>query len=111
MAAKVYSLGEECPVPSFNSKNWQADDEKYIKDVEAFVRKQGYNDAFTGKIIKFPVADGYAEYMVATIKPLVLIHLQHGDAWSFQYAHLLTATEVKKKIANDAAFDKIFANR
>lgn len=43
--------------------------------------KQKCRHELVGEIIKFQVADGYAEYMVKKVKPLQLIHLSDGDAW------------------------------
>lgn len=96
MAAKICIV--DVPVPEYDFKMVRANDEKYKKDVEAKIRALGYDDKYTGKTIKFGVGDGYAVYMVATVKPLTLIHLQLVDTWSFQYAHLLTVPEVKKQI-------------
>lgn len=50
------------------------------------------------KIIRFGVADGHAEYLVVSLKPLVLCHIPYGDAYR---AHrliekALTAKEVRK---------------
>lgn len=34
-----------------------------------------------GKLVYLPWADGAACYMIAGHKPVVLIHIPHGDAW------------------------------
>lgn len=112
MAAKVYSVDVKVPELDFKDRQTMLDkDEQYEKDVEAKIRELGYNTPFTGKMIRFGVADGYAVYMIASIKPLVLIHLEYGDAWNFQYVHLLTATEVKKKVEQQEEMSKLFAKR
>jgi hypothetical protein len=64
-----------------------------------------------GEIIKFPVADGYAMYMVASMKPLMLIHLALGDAWSYGDVDLMTAKRVQDKIDQQKALDKLFAKK
>lgn len=112
MAAKVKVYSVDVPVPSFDYKDHAtmiANDEKYEKDVEAKIRELGYNTPFTGKMIKFGAGDGYAVYMIASLRPLVLIHLEYGDAWQFQYVHLLTANEVMKQLEHEAAMKKLFA--
>lgn len=57
---------------------------------------------------QFPVADGYAEYMVASMKPLELVHIPLGDAWQFEYAHRLTAKDVQDKIDQQKALEELF---
>lgn len=108
--AKVYSAPESIKVPSLDFKNVQGYSEaceKYEADLKAMLqmRNKGKN---VGEIIRFPVADGYAEYMVASMKPMELVHLPLGDAWHFQYAHLLTAKEVQEKIDQQKALEKLF---
>ena len=51
-----------------------------------------------GETIRFQHADGYAEYMVFSMKPLKLIHLNVGDAWDSPYAELLTPKKVDEMI-------------
>ena len=70
--------------------------------------KGGKDTKNVGEVIRFPVADGYAEYMVASMTPLQLIHLEYYDAYSFQYVHLLTKKEVTEKINQQKALKKIF---
>lgn len=64
-----------------------------------------------GEIIKFPVADGYAEYMVASMKPLQLVHLEYYDGYSFQYANRLTKKDVEDKINQQKALNRIFNSK
>ena len=107
MSAKIYTAPEEINLPNntfSNVKDWKENDEKYIKEVTQHLQELGYNGKNFGEIIKFPAADGYALYMVISMKPLMLLHLELGDAWTFQYANLLTATEVQKKIDADKRF-------
>jgi len=107
MAAKVYSAPEEVKLPDNtfdNVKDWVTNDNKYIESLKQHLREIGYDGKNMGEILKFPAADGYAQYMVISMKPLQLVHLELGDAWTFQYANLLTATEVQKKIDAEKRF-------
>ena len=113
MSAKIYSIEEEVPTPkmdfaNFNLKEHREAEAKYIADVKAYLleRTSGKN---IGEVISFPVADSSAQYMVASMRPLALVHLPLGDAWDFQYAHLLTAKEVDLKIKQKKAMDKLFS--
>jgi hypothetical protein len=36
--------------------------------------------------------------MVASMRPLELVHIPLGDAWNFQYTHNLTSKDVQQKI-------------
>jgi hypothetical protein len=110
MSATIYSPPAHIKEPEITFQNvelWRERNEKYVKELKAFClqRKKGKN---VGEIIYFPVADGQAQYMVASLRPLELIHLPLDDAWQFSYAHLLTAKEVNEKIENQKALNKIF---
>jgi hypothetical protein len=74
MAAKIYSAPEniqQVPFdPSADRDAWQANDEKYLKEVRDFLMKRWPNGKMVGEIIRFQVADGYAEYMVMCLRPL-----------------------------------------
>lgn len=105
--AKVYSPPEEIKVPEFNLTTWREDDEKFMKELKEYCETHGSSE-HKGKVIRFPMADSYAEYMVFSMKPCTLIHIPLGDAWCFQYANLLTAKEVEKEVVKIEALKKIF---
>jgi len=108
MAAKVYQAPKEVSLPEFSFQNvsaWQENEKKYIEQLKEYLTKMNYVGKNVGEILRFPAADGYAQYMVISMKPLMLIHLELGDAWTFQYANLLTAKEVQKKIDAAKRFD------
>lgn len=82
--AVAYS--NDIPAPSFMDGgrfDYDAYSERcrqYERDTEAFIRTElGGKGKYVGKIIKFPVADGYAQYMVWTTTKL--IHLDEVDGW------------------------------
>jgi hypothetical protein len=62
-------------------------------------------------VIQFPVADGYAQYMVASLSPVELIHLPLWDAWEYQYVERLTKKDIVEKINQRKAMDKLFPAR
>jgi len=107
MAAKIYSAPAEVKLPENtfdNVKDWEVNDNKYIEELKQHLQELGYNGKNMGEILRFPAADSYALYMVISMKPLQLVHLELGDAWGFQYANLLTAKEVQKKIDAEKRF-------
>lgn len=110
--AKVYSAPKEIEPPSFNFKDMTEYEEsisKYEAAIKAHIESLGYHNPETGKVIRFGVADGYASYMVISLKPVSLIHLEIGDAYQFQYAHLLTAAEIRKCMKREESLRSIFS--
>jgi hypothetical protein len=57
------------------------------------------------------VADGYAQYMVASLSPVELIHLPLWDAWQFDYAGRLTKKDIIEKINQRKAMEKLFSKK
>ena len=93
---------------SFDSSKYDAECEKFVEDLKAWLKENHCDDENCGEIIRFPVADGHAEYMVASVSPVKLIHLAIGDAWNFQYAKNLTSKDVLDKIKQQKALAELF---
>jgi hypothetical protein len=104
MATEIYNPPKEVPVPTFSFSDREGSrkkEEQFLTDLKQWVKDKlhgGKEKEYIGEEIHFPVADGYARYMVASLKPVKLIHLPLGDAWNFEYAHKLNAKDVKEKI-------------
>ena len=92
--------------PGFNYKTWQEDEKNYREEVRAFCIKhsKGKN---VGETIRIQHADSYAEYMVFSMSPLKLIHLEVGDAWDSPYAELLTPKKVEEMIEREIKLKSI----
>lgn len=111
--AKIYAPPIELGFPPkithpFNFAAYEAACDEYTRGLQAWAKAQGrHKDA--GEVITFPVADGCAVYVVLSLKPVELIHVPVGDAWQFQYANRLTATDVRDKIRSAKALAKIFS--
>ena len=113
--AKIYSAPKEIKLPeidfsNFNRKEYDKETERYENELKAFLLENS-NTKNVGEIISFPVADGSARYMVASMKPLQLIHLAIDDAWEFEYAHKLNAKDVQQKIDQRNAIEKMFGRK
>ena len=113
MAAKIYSgiKGIECPKVSFEdyrNGTWRQKEEDYISKLKETCKKNSEGNA-VGEIIKFNVADGHAMYMVYSLKPLQLIHLNLGDGWQSEFAELLTVKKVLELVAREHALKEILA--
>lgn len=117
--AKIYSVPEGITVPeiSFTDfKEYEKKCDEFVKELEEWVKKrkpvEEFGDELVGEIIRFPVADGNAEYMVASSKgPVELIHLPLMDAWHFEYAHRLTSKDVREKVAQQKRIEKLFSRK
>ncbi len=113
MSAKIYSPPSALKQPelSFSNVNkYREECDTYIQNLKKMLsrRNKGKN---VGEIIQFPVADGYAQYMVASMRPLELVHIPLWDAWEFEYVHLLNAKEVQNKIDQQNAINKLFSKK
>ena len=109
--ADIYSAPQEVKLPKLDFSNmgtYNKDCERYINDLTKHIKDMGYKGKNIGEIVKFAVADGYAEYMVLSMKPMQLIHIPLGDAYEFQYAHLMTASEITKKLESQKKLAELF---
>tara|TARA_B100001113_G_C20670368_1_gene431919 strand:+ start:105 stop:443 length:339 start_codon:yes stop_codon:yes gene_type:complete len=110
--ATVYSALSTVPTPKFpqpyNHEEYQKNEEQYVIDLKKELKSMGYKGKNFGEILRFQVADGYAQYMVVSMRPLKLMHLPLCDAYSFEYAHLLTSKEVNEQIKRQKALLELF---
>jgi hypothetical protein len=110
--AIIYSVLTDIPQPSWkvknsHSENLKAEDE-YIDKLKEVLKKRYPNQEHVGELIRFQVADGYAMYLIVSLKPVALMHLPLGDAWDFQYAHRLTKKDIIEKINQQKALAELF---
>jgi len=110
--ATIYSSPTEIALPIINWEDmeidiYQKEVDRYYSELKAFClkRKKGKN---VGTIVKFQIADGYAEYMVSSMRPLELIHLPIGDEYQFPYIQNLTAKDIQQRIDQQIKLDSIF---
>lgn len=111
--AQIYSPPEEMEAPEFDLdvpyNEHQKKELKWLSDFKKWCKENG-KGPHRGKTIRDPVADGYAQYMVLSLRPCVLIHLPLGDAWHSRWAHRWTASDVKEMIRREEALHKLFSN-
>ena len=127
MMAKIYDPPQEMETPDFtydknghpDIKKYEEDNEKYIEELKDLLLKRknispgiwSGPEKYVGEIVRFPVADGHAEYMVASMIPLELVHLPLSDDYLVcisENPHLLTAKEVTEKIECDKKMKELF---
>lgn len=114
MSAKIYSAFETVKVPRFSFgmeqsvEDYHKANEDYIQKLRDRLAEYGYKGKNAGEVIKFQVADGYAQYMVISMRPLQLMHIPIIDAYEFQYVHLMTAKEVNEKVEAEKRLKELF---
>lgn len=111
--AKIYAGIRGIEAPKFNwndLKEYARQCEEYVEALRTAVRNEN-SDPIVGEVISFQVADGYAKYLVASLKPVELIHLPFDDEYQFEYAHLLTVKEIKALVKQQEAMKKFFAKK
>jgi hypothetical protein len=110
---KVYCPPDEIKVPEFNWEDipaYEAANKKFIEDLKQWCVNRN-NAEHVGEVIQFPVADGYAQYMVAALSPVELIHIPLWDAWEYQYVERLSKKDIVEKINQRKAMDNLFPAR
>jgi hypothetical protein len=88
--------------------NWQMENEScdnYINRVNKM-----FDAIPKERIVRFPIADGYALYFVSQWKPLVLQHIPMYDAYRIPDAHMrgLREQDVRTLINNRLSIMKLF---
>jgi hypothetical protein len=86
-------------------KAYRAETERYIRAV------LGGRHKVTGKILRFPVADGYAQYMIWT--PTKWIHLDEVDGYHADAATVrgMRAQDVLDRVESAARLHAMFGAR
>ena len=110
MSAQIYEAPTTIKKPEFNFsdiKGWREEEERYENELRAHCERNGTGD-LKGKVIKIPHADSYAVYMVFSLRPLELIHMEIGDAWDSEFADLVTEAKVREMVKRDEAMAKLF---
>lgn len=101
---KIYDCPAEVPAPEVDYRNFdinkmQSDEEQHQKDLKAHLISLGYNKPLTGEILREPIADGQAQYMVMDGgRQWGLVHLPYGDAYHSPNVMYLPKAEVKRRI-------------
>jgi hypothetical protein len=116
--ANVYGIPEEfdskIPDVTMIVESLQAYEtacEQFIAELTDWCKTYQPNEdqhKYVGKTIRIPHADGHAVYMVASLKPLDLIHVPLWDAWESPLANRLGKAEVKEMIKNQKRLKKMF---
>ena len=111
---KIFAAPECIPSPGFDLSEgidaYHKRNQAYVESVQQWARDNG-RGALRGETVRFPVADGYAQYVVLSTAPVRLIHLQVGDAWHFEYADRLSSHDVKVEVKRRRELEALFSKR
>ncbi len=105
---KVYASPVEFNHDYFrgNFKDWQKAEADHQEAVKAWLIAHGYTGKNTGRTVTFPVADGYAFYMMAEGSKSFLVHLPYGDAYQYRDVVHIPKKEILARMnANDRVRD------
>ena len=119
--AKVYATPEGFDPPDFAASivdgryNMAKDDEihaDYIERLAEYCRSVNSGD-LVGEVVRFPIADGCATYMVWAHRPFALLHLPIHDAWSIPEAHArgLRLSDIRDEIKRSKRIADLFSRK
>ncbi len=91
------------------SAEWMEREAKVLSAVQKAARAVNKGD-LVGEILRWQRADGYAQYMVVSQKPLTLAHLVIGDAWQVEAALIrgLRLTDVREMVRRQRGMKELF---
>lgn len=100
---KIYSCPKDVPPPVLDFSNYNhekalAEEGAHKVNLEKWLRNNGYNGKYTGKIYSEPVADGSALYMIADGPKSFLIHLPYGDGYTSLNVQYIPKKEIIRRI-------------
>ena len=104
--AKIYSAPESIEVPSWDAEDWEKEENRYIEELRKYCLDDN-SGSYIGKVANFSIADGYASYMIASIRPLELIHMETGDAYEYPHIERLNAKDIKQNIDFQESLKKL----
>ena len=107
---KIYSgiQGIRKPAMGNDWKTYEQRTEAYVDKIKKYA-KENSKCPEAGKEISFGVADGKARYVILSLKPVQLIHLDVYDGYNFQYVNRLTAQDVKNELKRQEALERLFS--
>lgn len=109
---KIYAPPTEVGTPPrYDHKlGWEENgkaENAWVEKVKAYARLNG-SGKYAGEEVKFQVADGYAIYIVLSLKPVQLIHLPIGDGYQERFVNRLTAKDLTEEIERGQALKELF---
>ena len=96
----------------FKDGTWQAKEAAYIESLADRAKMNGTNPLL-GEVVRWPRADGFAEYMVWQTKPLQLVHLNVGDGWQIEPELMrgLRLADIRGMVDHDKRLRELFERK
>lgn len=111
---KVYAPPKEITPPSWASYKdvqlYNKAEENYTNSIIDFCKKYG-KGKHRGDVVRFPVADGYAVYVIYSESPMELIHDESGDAYQYMYVERLTKKDILQLAESYNKLKKMFGGK
>jgi hypothetical protein len=118
---KVYACPETIKKPNlfvngqFDRGSYALQEDAFYAELKTHLQGLGYTGSNTGEKVRFPIADGYAVYVVAenTNGRFMLIHSPLGDAYSIPapYARGLNKKDILENIRHQKALSELFKQK
>lgn len=112
---KVYDSPIEAPGLSFvdgrfSMEETERAESKYMEALTTYV-KENFNGPLAGEVVRTPIADGYAQYMVAKVEGKTsLIHIPLGDAWTdARFERTVTVREIREILTRQRHIKELFS--
>ena len=113
--AKVYSAPDEIKVPDFDFKKSRTEnlqnEQAFIEELRNWIKRNYTKGKYVGEELDIPHADGYARYLVVSLKPATLIHMPLCDAWHAPQVDYMPSKVIKQTIDGRKEIDALFAKR
>lgn len=122
MPATIYSTPAEVPDPDwadyevdgkFNYEAMRTRDAQYMADLRAWLKSHGYAGELAGELVAWGYADGRAQYVVMSLRPLRLMHLTLMDGYRMDeiFERGLRAQDIRDQVAFQRKRHELFARK
>lgn len=113
---KIYGCPERLPAPKPDYRHFdikaEADREaSHAESLRTWLFARGYCNTHSGQIVRFPIGDGFALYMLADGPQSFLIHLPYGDGYHYPDAQHLPKDEIIRRIDGERRLADLFHDR
>ncbi len=113
---KVYAAPEHIQTPAwpspFNHDQYSKNCDAYRAEIRKWLSENGYTGEYSGEVIQFGVADGYAQYMLADGgRRSFLIHLDEVDGYQYRDVEFLPKREIIKRIEQQRKFKEFWNSK
>lgn len=100
------------PFPEF-SGSWREQYDAQNAELNRLTAEADANNSLVGQTLKWQRADGYAIYIVTSVRPLTIQHVDIGDAWTIEPALIrgLNRADIEIMVERERSLRAYFANK